>query len=217
MATTPSALAPLLSHLESLIMSPSLYPLLCILKSARNGAVYGTKVRFPHALVMVFLFRSGSFREKVKLVLKATRAHATNLAKFATIYKSCMLILRIINPTKPGKEGPYDTFLSGAVGGYFVFGKGKAGTSSVNQQIVIYVFARVCLALAKLSLEPPQMTSGTPTPTLWTQRLDPEVKKRIQDNAWPVFASLTWAFVMYIFRHQPESIQSSLKSSMAYM
>lgn len=216
-STMPTALEPLRKTLEEIIMSPSLHPLLCILKSARNGAVYGTKVRFPHALVMVFLFRSGTLREKLKLVFKATRAHATNLASFATIYKSCMLILRILNPIKPGKEGPYDTFLSGLVGGYYVFGRGKAGKSSVNQQIVIYVFARVMLALAKLSVESPQMTATTPTPTFWTQKLDEETKRRIRENAWPVFASLSWGLVMYVFRWQPESIQGSLRSSMKYM
>ena len=198
-------------------MSPSLHPLLAILKSARNGAVYGAKVRFPHALVMVFLFRSGTLSEKLRLVAKATRQHARNLALFATIYKSCMLVLKILNPASPGKEGPYDTFLSGLVGGYYVFGKGRAGASSVNQQIVIYVFARVVLALARLSMESPRMTSTTPTPTVWTQRLDESTKKRIRDNAWPVFASLSWGMVMYVFRWQPESIQPSLRSSMKYM
>lgn len=37
--------------------------------------------------------------------------------------------------------------------GYYVFGRGKGGQSSVNQQIVIYVFARVVLGLAKLSVQ----------------------------------------------------------------
>lgn len=195
-------------------MNPSLYPLLAILKSARNGAVYGAKVRFPHALVMVFMFRSGSFREKVGLVLKATRQHAMNLARFATIYKTAMLVLSLINPNNPGKEGPYDTFFAGGLGGYYVFGRNY---NSIKQQIVIYVFARVVLALAQLSIESPAYTSTTPTPTLFTQRFSPATKELIQKNAWPVFASLSWALVMYVFRWQPESIQSSLKSSMKYM
>ncbi|KIW65188.1 hypothetical protein PV04_07468 [Phialophora macrospora] len=202
---------------ESIILNPDLAPLLAIVKAARNGAVYGAKVRFPHALVMVFMFRSGTLREKLRLVLKATRQHARNLAFFATVYKSSMLILRLLNPSAPGKEGPYDTFFAGLAGGYLVFGRGKHARSSVNQQIVIYVFARVMLALAKLSIEPPSATSSTPTPTLFTQRLSPELKAKIENNAWPVFASLSWAFVMYIFRWQPESIQSSLRSSMKYI
>ncbi len=36
---------------NSIILNPNLSPFLAILKSARNGAVYGAKVRFPHALV----------------------------------------------------------------------------------------------------------------------------------------------------------------------
>jgi peroxisomal membrane protein 4 len=36
-----------------------LRPLLAIVKGFRNGAVYGAKIRFPHALVMTFLFRGG--------------------------------------------------------------------------------------------------------------------------------------------------------------
>ena len=211
-------------NLNALLMDPTLRPLLSILKSARNGAVYGAKVRFPHALVMVFLFRSGTFREKIKLVYKATRQHARNLATFAVVYKTCMLLLRLVGPgnipspdAAGGKEGPYDTFLSGLVGGYLVFGRGKSGASSVNQQIVIYVFARVILALARLSLESPKFTNTTPTPTFWTQRLDESTKQRIRTNAWPVFASISWGLVMYVFRWQPESIQPSLRSSMKYM
>lgn len=44
------------------------------------------------------------FREKVKLVLRATRHHATNLARFATIYKLTMLALKYFG-AEPGKEG----------------------------------------------------------------------------------------------------------------
>ena len=38
---------------NTVILNPDLAPLLAVLKSARNGAVYGAKVRFPHALVYV--------------------------------------------------------------------------------------------------------------------------------------------------------------------
>ncbi len=36
---------------NSVLLNPDLAPLLAVVKSARNGAVYGAKVRFPHALV----------------------------------------------------------------------------------------------------------------------------------------------------------------------
>jgi peroxisomal membrane protein 4 len=53
---------------------------------------------------MVFLFRSGTLRQKVDLVARATRTHARNLAKFAVIYKSICYLLKWYGPT-PGKEG----------------------------------------------------------------------------------------------------------------
>ena len=40
---------------------------------------------------------------------------------------------------------------------------------------------------------------------------------RITYYAWPVFASVSWAMVMYLFRHYPEDLQPSLRSSMNYI
>ena len=88
---------------------------------------------------MIFLFRSGTVREKLALIFRATRTHAQNLAKYASVYKLTMLLLKHLGGT-PGKEGPYDTFVAGLVGGYLVFGRrSKRGhVSSVSKQIVIF-------------------------------------------------------------------------------
>ncbi|PYI35059.1 putative peroxisomal membrane protein [Aspergillus indologenus CBS 114.80] len=196
----------LTASLDALVTNPELAPLLSLLKGIRNGAVYGAKVRFPHALVMILLFRSGTFREKVKLVLKATRQHARNLATFALIYKGSMILLRNINPVAVGKEGRYDSFFAGLLGGYAVFGRHK---TSITQQIVIYIFARVVLALAKLAIRPDMH----PLSSLIT----PQTRTQIESNAWPVFASVSWALVMYIFRWHPDTLMSSLRSSMVYI
>ncbi|KAJ9137963.1 Peroxisomal membrane protein 4 [Pleurostoma richardsiae] len=197
---------------ERLVLEPRYHDALAVIKAARNGAVYGTKVRFPHALVMIFLFRSGTFREKSWLVFRATRTHARNLAKFATIYKLTCLLLKQYGPT-PGKEGPYDTFFAGILGGYFVFGgrsKRSGKVPSVNQQIVIYVFARVVLALARLSVK-----RGSPL-ALPAVSVEP-MSSRVSYYAWPVFASLSWGLVMWLFRYHPEDLQPSLRSSMNYI
>lgn len=65
------------------------------------------------------------------------------------------------------------------------------------------------LSLAKLAVQP----NMHPLSSLIT----PEARASITDHAWPVFASFTWAFVMYIFRWYPETLVSSLRSSMVYM
>lgn len=168
---------------------------------------------------MVLLFRSGSLQEKVKLIYKATRQHAMNLAKFALLYKSSMLALKGING---GKEESVHTFLAGLFGGYWVFGHGKGASSSVNQQIVIYVFARVVLAMAKLAVQPPGdngLVSGS-----YGGRggkgllgLNEEQLAMVRRHSWPVFASVSWASVMWLFRWYPATLQPSLRSSMTYM
>jgi hypothetical protein len=37
--------------LEEIVKDPRYHDLLSLVKTARNGIIYGTKVRFPHALV----------------------------------------------------------------------------------------------------------------------------------------------------------------------
>ncbi|KUI68068.1 Peroxisomal membrane protein 4 [Cytospora mali] len=205
------ALRGMQAALERILLDPKYHDILAVVKGARNGAVYGTKVRFPHALVMILLFRSGTIREKLWLIFRATRTHARNLAKFATIYKLTCLLLKHYGPD-PGKESPHDSLVAGLVGGYFVFGRrSRSGKiSSVNQQIVIYVFARVVLAMARLSVK-----QGTPfaLPALSTE----PTSSKVSHYAWPVFASLSWGMVMWLFRWYPEDLQPSLRSSMSYI
>ncbi|KAJ4344165.1 hypothetical protein N0V95_006280 [Ascochyta clinopodiicola] len=199
--------------LEKIVLDPKYHDILTLVKGVRNGIVYGAKVRFPHALVMIFLFRSGTLRSKCSLVYKATRQHARNLGLFALVYKTTMLFLRHTSPT--GKERHYDSFLAGLLGGYTVFG--RTIHNSVSQQIVIYVFARVCLSLAKLAVQP-RHVAGTPGGGGgWELFGDGEMKRSLMRNGWPAFASLSWAMVMYLFRWHPESVQSSLRSSMSYI
>ncbi|RYP53293.1 hypothetical protein DL768_001650 [Monosporascus sp. mg162] len=206
-----AALAPLQASIERVILDPAYRDALAVVKGARNGAVYGAKVRFPHALVMVFLFRAGTVRQKAALVWRATRTHARNLAAFAAIYKGTCYLLKHYGST-PGKEGPYDNFLAGLLGGYLVFGQRSRRSGkvpSVNQQIVIYVFARVVLALARLAVKP----GGHGLPLI----SDEGVSARISRHSWPVFASLSWALVMHLFRYHPEELQPSLRGSMTYI
>lgn len=67
----------------------------------------------------------------------------------------------------------------------------------------------MALSLAKLSVQP-NMHPLSPLIT-------PEARTQITNHAWPAFASLSWALVMYIFRWYPETLMSSLRSSMVYM
>ncbi|XP_025732317.1 peroxisomal membrane protein 4 isoform X2 [Callorhinus ursinus] len=55
----PPQLRALLHAVNELLRKRRYHAALAMLKGFRNGAVYGAKIRAPHALVMTFLFRSG--------------------------------------------------------------------------------------------------------------------------------------------------------------
>lgn len=50
--------------LQAILDNPRYHDYLAILKGARNGFVYGAKVRFPHALIMAILFGRGEYVSK---------------------------------------------------------------------------------------------------------------------------------------------------------
>uniref|UniRef100_A0A8D1B652 Peroxisomal membrane protein 4 n=1 Tax=Sus scrofa TaxID=9823 RepID=A0A8D1B652_PIG len=55
----PPQLRTLLLAVNALLRKRRYHAALAMIKGFRNGAVYGVKIRAPHALVMTFLFRSG--------------------------------------------------------------------------------------------------------------------------------------------------------------
>jgi len=188
-----------LAALNSFIANPAFHDYLAILKGARNGLVYGVKIRFPHALVMSVLFGRGDVRARALAIFKATKTHALNLAKFVTIYKSLLLLQR---KTNGGKERSADTFIAGLIGGYIVFGERTA----INEQIVLYVVSRVVSSFIPRSTAiPPKGPNGTNRP------IPPEAR------LFTVFAALSWGSVMWLFRHQEETLQPGMWSSMKYL
>jgi len=186
-----------LSTINSLINHPEFHEYLAILKGARNGFVYGVKVRLPHALVMSVLFGRGDWQTRLRLIFKATKQHAFNLAKFVSLYKTFLLLQR---KTNGGKERTPDAFIAGLLGGYIVFGSSNA----VNEQIVLYVVSRVVASfLPRAGPSPPP---GSP------------VKPISIDPKWyRVFAALAWGSVMWLFKHRAETVQHGMFSSMTYL
>ncbi|KAJ1549834.1 Peroxisomal membrane protein 4, partial [Cladochytrium tenue] len=128
-------------------------------------------------------------RDKMRVILKATYQHSRNLAFFVTIYKTLLVVLRRLK----GREDSADAFVAGLVGGYVVFGE----DNNINQQIVLYVFSRIMMGLAKLTVK----KGVIPQPP----------------HAFSIFAAVTWATVMWLFRHERDVLQGSLQASMQYL
>lgn len=190
--------------LTALVHRPELHGILSVAKAARNGAVYGAKIRFPHALVMSILFGRGTTEDRVRFVYRATKQHATNLLKFAALYKGCTIMLRslrgnhgkassLVSPSVPDQV---EALVAGALGGWYVFGNRNA----VNEQIVLYCTARIVSSLLPRAQVSPDWPASKPIPT------DPKVFR------W--FAAITWGLIMWDFVARRQTLQNGLVISM---
>ncbi|KAG9314571.1 hypothetical protein JVU11DRAFT_5373 [Chiua virens] len=195
--------SPIMSGLNDLVLNPALHDYLAIIKGARNGFIYGVKVRFPHALIMAILFGRGDWKTRCRVIYQATKQHALNLAKFVSLFKILMLLQRKANG---GKERSTDTFVAGLIGGYVVFGD----RSAVNEQIVLYVVSRVIASFLPRATAP---YSKTPPPNGST------IARPIPPDSryFSVFAALAWGAVMWVYRYRPQNVQPGMYNSMTYL
>ncbi|XP_058032810.1 peroxisomal membrane protein 4 [Ahaetulla prasina] len=180
----------LLYTINSLLQQRRYQTTLAVLKGFRNGAVYGAKVRAPHALVMTFLFKSGSLKEKLKAILQATYTHSRNLAYFVFTYKGLMAM----QSRMQGKKVPFQSFLAAFIGGWLVFGE----NNNINSQINMYLLSRILFGLSRLAVE----KGYIPQP---------------KQDPFPLFAAVVWGIVLWLFEYHRHTLQPSLQSSMTYL
>ncbi|XP_071302746.1 peroxisomal membrane protein 4 isoform X7 [Agelaius tricolor] len=139
---------------------------------------------------MTFLFKSGSFREKLKSIAQATYAHSRNLAYFVFTYKGLLAAQSRLQ----GKKIPFHSFLAACIGGWLVFGD----NNPINSQIIMYLLSRILFGLSRLAVE----KGYIPQP-----RQDP----------FPLLAALVWGTVLWLFEYHRHTLQPSLQSSMTYL
>ncbi|KAK9404684.1 peroxisomal membrane protein 4 [Crotalus adamanteus] len=180
----------LLYTVNSLLQQRRYQTTLALLKGFRNGAVYGVKIRAPHALVMTFLFKSGSLKEKLKAILQATYLHSRTLACFVFTYKGLMAM----QSRMQGKKVPFQSFLAAFIGGWLLFGE----NNNINSQINMYLLSRILFGLSRLAVE----KGYIPQP---------------KQDPFPLFAALVWGIVLWLFEYHRHTLQPSLQSSMTYL
>jgi len=181
--------------IQSFITNPAYHDALSLLKGARNGLVYGAKIRFPHALVIAILFGRGDWKSRAQTIFHQTKVHAMNLMRYVTLYKVIMLAQKKINN---GKEQPWDTFFAGLIGAYVVFGD----RNPVNEQITLYICSRVVASFIPRAPASPA-AAGKPIPP--------------DSRYFSLFAAVVWGVGMWLYDNRGETIQPGMFNSMTYL
>lgn len=211
--------------MSGILSNPLYRPLLEIVRSARNGVVYGGKIRFSHALVINLLYRSGPMRPRMIEVLKATKNHAEVLASFAIVYKLALNVLLNDQVLGPNSKG-LCKFVAGCFGSWIVYSQHFSYFHpGITHQITLYCFSRVLIAVCKILLDnyldctnSNFRVSGTNVKySHLTSNQKNKLKQQYYNKSWKYFAVLTWGLVMFIYDYQPQYLQSSLRHSMHYI
>ncbi|KAI3404596.2 hypothetical protein KGF56_002591 [Candida oxycetoniae] len=210
----------------SILANPLYRPLFEILRSARNGIVYGGKLRFSHALVINLLYKSGPLLPRMKSVFEATKDHAQVLASFAIIYKIAVHFLQS-DAVLGRKNLRLTKFLAGCFGSWIVYsGHFNLFNGGITHQITLYCFSRVLLALGKILLDKylvcfqPSFINYQGDTMLYKNlngHQQRKLKNLIYNKSWKYFAIITWGLVMFVYDYKPQYLQSSLRHSMTYI
>ncbi|CDK29925.1 unnamed protein product [Kuraishia capsulata CBS 1993] len=186
-----------------------------MLRASRNGVVYGSRIRFAHAIAVSFIFR-----RNVPLLKRVTGAaslslqHAKVLAGFAVIYRGTLYFLR---RSRIFKSHKFVHFIAGAVAGFFVYGqpfKNAKFARAITHQVTLYLISRLVLALGSILAE---KLSYAVLENDWSPNTLSEVHSAITSNAWTVTAALSWGACMYLYQTDPKHIHKSLRHSLDYM
>eukprot|EP01138_Halocafeteria_seosinensis_P008076 gb/GECG01008252.1/.p1 GENE.gb/GECG01008252.1/~~gb/GECG01008252.1/.p1 ORF type:complete len:447 (+),score=40.90 gb/GECG01008252.1/:1-1341(+) len=175
--------------------------LLSLIKGLRNGLLYGTKIRLPHALVMTVLFKQGQLSKKLQSILQVTFEHASKLGLYVVIYKLCLKALALLQ-NMDGRQtehiSPWNPAIAGAIGASIVWRR----YSSVNMQILMYLLGRTLVGAVR---------------ALAKEGVWPLTQFQFKEHGFPLVSVLTWAAVMYLHQNHKEALQGSLSSSMDFL
>lgn len=170
------------------------------------------------------LWGSGSLFERCRAVITLTIMHGRNLAAYAVLYKCVFNALAATGfgsrlqwtagplPLPEGASGaaqrhaPLRAAIAGAIGGYVVFNK----DTTVNQQIILYLFSRACIGAAKTwTARRSEPCKGGTSPCRGRAFCHP--------RPWPLFAAACWAATMALWEFDKQHLQTGLVRSMDFI
>lgn len=192
---------------QEMIQSANYRPLLELLKTFRNGVVYGVKVRAPHTLIMSLVWSRGTPMQIAEKIIKNSKQHGLNLGCTALVFKIvCMIVGKLMRMAGGGSSAVapssasitdgvpmWLTFIAGCVAGGTFWG----AHNPINTQVTMYLLARVLSGLLFAAQE--------------------KYKLEIPAQGFRALSGVMWGLVLVLFLHRPATLQVSLQSSMGYI
>ena len=123
--------------------------------------------------------------------------HGRNLACFVAIYKSICCLLRNMKI-----YGGIESWIAGGVGGYYAFGDSAGVSGGVNNQIVLYLFARGIEGISQSFVRRGWL------PSLLNLR---------SPKGFRLFAAFSLALALYLTEYEPETLRPGFMSTMNFL
>ncbi|CAD2221334.1 peroxisomal membrane protein 4 [Angomonas deanei] len=179
-----------LTKVNEMIQSGDFDILFSAVKAFRNGVVYGTRVRAPHALVLNLVWSKAPYSTLPRRIFNVTKTHALGLGCSGILFTVVRLILKYLQ----GESKMWHHALAGFLIGISFWGDVN---SPVHQQMMMYLLARNVCSLFQLAVE----------------------KCRVNVPSWGyrAYMGMLWAIVLVFFMHRPDLQQSSLRQSLQYI
>jgi len=176
--------------------------LLSSFRGYRNGVIAGARIRFPYifqAVIYCLLYsKEKYYRTRVTEVMKHMFHHGRNLGTFILLYKTmCFLCRRYLNMTNG-----IESVLCGFIGGSIAFGDSSGISGSVNNQIILYLFARALEGM---------ITWGSDA------KIIPEVLDVRTPNGFRIFAGLTSALTIFLTEYKSGVLKSAFYRTMHHL
>lgn len=181
-----------LDHINSLIASGDMHTFFAALKGFRNGVVYGTRVRAPHALVLNLVWSHAPYRTMPAKIFKVTRTHALSLGFSSVIYTVTLELLKALQ----GGAQKWHTAVGGFLIGFIVW---NDPNNHVHIQMMMYMLSRVISALYHLVAT--RRFNGAEAPKY----------------AFRVWMGLLYAITMLLLTNAPDTLQGSMAQSLDYI
>jgi len=174
--------------------------ILSVVRGFRNGIITGARIRLPYvfqAVIYAVVFRQGKVLDRVKFVVKQMFIHGKNLGLFVLFYKSICCVFRNL-----GISGGIDSWVAGLIGGYWAFGDSAHISGSVNNQIVLYLFARGIQGA---------LISGV------KRGIVPQALDISKHRGFRCLAAFSLALILYLTEYEPETLSKSFMGTMEYL